>query len=166
MSYNIFIWNKFLKIRSGGVSMKKYIPDRNASGFLRLSVIILAILVVALARFYIPINSVVYAIAVVIVAITLFFVCIYIPMYFRSLRYESDGKSITKYGGVFIKYTKSVEFSSVQYTATVSTPFSKGTGLNFAILFVYGGRLKLSFLSYDDIREILTIAERRYHEIS
>lgn len=146
--------------------MKKYFPDKKASFFLKLSVIIFAVFLVAVARFYIPVDFVVIIIALILLAIALFFDCVYIPLYFRALRYESDGQSITKHGGVILKYSKSVKYSSVQYTVTVSTPFSKHTGLNCAILFVYGGQLRMPFLSFEDYTEILNTAERKHHEIS
>lgn len=138
--------------------MKKFFPDKNASRSLKLLVIIAAVLILAAARFYIPVDKAVIIIGAILLTIVLFFDLIYIPLYFRSLRYESDGKSITRHGGVIMKSSKSVEFSAVQYTAAVSMPFSKHTGFNIAVLFVYGGQLRIPFLSKSDCDEILLLA--------
>ncbi len=138
--------------------MKKFFPDKNASRSLKLIVIIGAILILAAVRLYIPVDKVVIIVGAVLLATVIFCDFIYIPLYFRSLRYESDGKSITRYSGVIMKFSKSVEFSAVQYTAAVSMPFSKHTGFNIAVLFVYGGQLRLPFLSKSDCDEILHLA--------
>ena len=145
--------------------MKKFSPHKNASFYLKLSVIIAAVLIWAVITLYIPYGRVSLIAAIVLALIVVPVDLVYFPLYFRSLYYESDGVSITKHSGVFMKFTKAVEYSAVQYTASVDTPFSEHTGFNFAVLFVYGGQLRLSFLSKEDTAEILSLAaEKGRHE--
>lgn len=138
--------------------MKKYKPDKNALLSVRLIVLALALFITGASKLYIPIDIIVIIIGIAVLTAVIFFDCIYLPLYFSNLHYETDGETITKYSGVIFRTNRTVKFSTVQYTAVVTTPFSKATGLNFAILFVYGGQLRLIFLDHSDCAEIIRLA--------
>lgn len=139
--------------------MKKILPDKNACGYAMLAVVLISAILVFVIRLFVPDYTRVSAIVTIVVAIVLD--CVYIPIYFRNLRYETDGERITKHSGVIFHMSRTAEFSAVRYTTTVTTPFSGYTGLNFAILFMYGGRLRLMFLSRRDMQDIIDLASER-----
>lgn len=136
--------------------MKKIFPDGNAGTFLKIVIFVIVLLIVCAVWLFIPVYAL--WITIILAAVSIILDCIYIPLYFRNLRYEMDGERIIRYSGVFFRSIKTAEFSAVRYTTLLTTPFSKHTGLNFAVLFLYGGRLRLSFLSESDVREIIAIA--------
>lgn len=139
--------------------MKKILPDKNACGYAMLAVVIMASLLIFAVRLFIPDFTRISVIVTVAVAVILD--CVYIPLYFRNLRYETDGERITKYSGVVFHTSRMTEFSAVRYTTAVTTPFSEYTGLNIAVLFMYGGRLRLMFLSKKDMQDVLALATER-----
>lgn len=139
--------------------MKKILPDKNACGYAMLAVVIFASLLIFAVRLFIPDFTRISALIIAAVAVVLD--CVYIPLYFRNLRYETDGDRITKYSGVIFHTSRTAEFSAVRYTSAVTTPFSEHTGLNIAVLFMYGGRLSLLFLSKKDMQDILAFAAER-----
>lgn len=135
--------------------MKNFKPDKNALFSMRMIVLAISLLILGVVRLYIPVNIIVAIAGIAVLAVLIFVDCVYLPLYFAALSYETDGKSISKHSGVVFKTHKSVKFSTIQYTAAVTTPFSKKTGLNFLLFFVYGGHLRLNFLKYDDFSELL-----------
>ncbi len=139
--------------------MKKYLPDKNAKGYMRFAVIAAVFFLVLAVRLFVPDYTRISAVVLAIPAVILDFV--YIPLYFRSLRYEIDGERITKHSGVIFHTSRTAEFSAVRYTTAVTTPFSEHTGLNFAVLFMYGGRFRLMFLNRKDMQDIIDIAAER-----
>lgn len=138
--------------------MKKIKPDKNALLSMRIIVLTISLLIMTAIRLYIPVNIIVAIIGISILTALIFTDCVYLPLYFAALSYETDGKSISKHSGVVFKSHRSIRLSTIQYTAAVTTPFSKRTGLNFLLFFVYGGQLRLNFLKYDDFRELLRLA--------
>lgn len=142
--------------------MKTYRPDKN--GLLTLRVLILAASLVMfwIVKYYIPVDILVFIITIAIVTFDIFTMFIYLPFFFRYLSYTSDGKEITRHSGVFIKTHQTVQYSSVQYTTVITTPFSQYTGLNFIVFFVYGGQMQIMFLDQKDAKEILSHA--RFNE--
>lgn len=135
--------------------MKRFKPDKNALLTLRLLIVFASVLLMVAVRIYIPINVIVGIIAVAVGTADIFLDFIYLPLFFKSLSYESTKDKITRHGGVIFKSHKSVRYATVQYTAVITMPFSQYTGLNFVILFVYGGQLPLLFLKEEDALEIL-----------
>lgn len=144
--------------------MKKFKPDRHAMLTLRILTAVIALLLLGISQLYFPVHIITIIIAAAIITALIFVDFIYLPLYFSSLSYESDGESITRHGGVVFKSHMTVKYSTVQYTAVITTPFSKHTGLNFAVLFVYGGQLRLDFLNYNDCEEILRLAGKSRKE--
>lgn len=141
--------------------MRIYKPDKKGLRLLRVIILLLSVIVIFVARHYIPVNVVVFIIALALATMDIFVLFIYLPMFFASLRYEATGDEIIKYSGVFIKTRQSVRLDTVQYTTVITTPFAQYTGLNFLILFVYGGQLRLLFLRQSDALELMRIAEKK-----
>ncbi|MBR6984449.1 MAG: PH domain-containing protein [Ruminococcus sp.] len=139
--------------------MKKYRPDRNGLITLRIAIFLASLILFAVVRYYIPVDIIVFITTIAIVTADIFFIFIYLPLYFRSLSYSSDGIEITRHSGVIIKKHQTVCYSAVQYITIISTPFSQYTGLNFIVFFVYGGQMQLAFLDQKDAAEILSHAE-------
>lgn len=137
--------------------MKNIKPGKNALLSVRLVVLALALLVSVTVSLYIPVDIVVIITVIAVITIVIFLDVIYLPLYFANLRYVTNEDTITKYSGVIFKTNKTIKFSTVQYTTSITTPFSDITGLNFAILFVYGGQLRLLFLDSHDCSEIIRL---------
>lgn len=135
--------------------MISFKPEKNAITILRILIMVISVILVILIKIYIPFSMAVIISGVAVCMIDIFIIFFYMPMYFSRLSYEMNDEKITKHSGVFLKSHQSVRYSTVQYTAVITTPFSKYTGLNFVILFVYGGSLRLMFLSHDNAMEIL-----------
>lgn len=138
--------------------MIKFKPARNALFSLQLIVLFISLLLLAVARMFIPVDIIVGIIAIAIGTVDIFLDFIYLPLYFASVRCEMTNDKITRHSGVIFKTSQTVRFSTVQYTTLVVTPFSKYTGLNFVIMFVYGGQMLLLFLSAEDAQLVLEYA--------
>lgn len=138
--------------------MKEYSPDKKGLSTLQLLIIMAASLISAAALLFIPILSVSYIVAFSISAIALFLAFIYFPMLFKTIKYLVTDNEIIRTSGVFIKSHQSIRFSAIQYYALISSPFSKHTGMNFIVFFVYGGQQRLIFLNKKDADEILAVS--------
>lgn len=141
--------------------MRIYKPDKKGMRSLRAVFLLLSVILIFVIKHYIPVNMVVFIGALALATVDIFVLFIYLPLYFASLRYEASHEEIIRHGGVFIKTRQSVRFSTVQYTTVITTPFSQYTGLNFLILFVYGGQLRLLFLRQSDVLDILRIIDNK-----
>ena len=117
--------------------MKTYRPDRNGLITLRIAIFAASLILFAVVRYYIPVDIIVFITTIAIVTADIFFVFIYLPLYFRSLSYSSDGNEITRHSGVIIKKHQTVQYSAVQYITIITTPLAQYTGLNFIVFFVY-----------------------------
>ncbi len=137
--------------------MKKFKPDKNALLTMRIIILTISLLLILAVRIYIPITVIVLIIAAAFGTVDIFLIFVYLPLYFSSVCYDMTEDMITRHGGAFVKSHKSVKISKIQYTTVVTTPFSQYTSLNFVILFVYGGQLRMLFLDLDDAMEILKI---------
>jgi len=137
--------------------LRHYKADRKCLFTLRLVIILIAAFISGAAVYIIP-NEIAVKITVLSVCgIALLFMLVYLPLYIASVDYAAGKDEIMRTSGVFIKYRQSVRYSSVQYVSVISSPFPERTGMNFLILFVYGGSMRLSFLEYRDMQEILAL---------
>lgn len=137
--------------------MKRFYPDNNSLTVLRMIIAILILTVIALIKYYIPSSKFVLTAGTILAAIGFIVMFVYLPLYFSSIKYIVNDSEITKSCGVFIKSHQTVKCSSIQYTTVIRTPFSKYTGLNIIIFFVFGGQLRLMFIGYNDMIEILKL---------
>ena len=135
--------------------MKEYFPDTRSLATIKTVIILASIGITSVAMHFVPVRllAVIISAAAIVLGIILSFV--YYPLLFKSMKYIVTDTEIIRSSGVFIKTHQSIRFSAVQYTAAISTPFSKYTGLNFIVFFVYGGQERLLFLKWSDAEEIL-----------
>lgn len=138
--------------------MKHYYPDRHCLSTLRIMITALSVIILAAAKYFIPIDKIVFIATLAVVFIASFEMFVHLPMYFSSISYSATDTEIMKSSGVFFKVHQSVRYSSIQYTTIVSSPFSQYTGFNFIIFFVYGGQLRLLFLKQSDAKEIIKLS--------
>ncbi len=138
--------------------MRHYKPDKNCITTLRIVVAFLTLLLIAIIRYFIPAYIIRLTASVSVVGISLLVMLVYLPLYFSTFSYTVTDKDIIRSSGVFIKHHQSAHFSAIQYSTVISTPFSSYTGLNFLILFLYGGQIRLPFLSRSDLNEILELS--------
>ena len=140
--------------------MKDYYPDKHCLLTLKLLIILAFMIIWFVTGIFIPEK---FSIAVTIIRIAagvIGFIIgfIYYPFFFRTVKYTLSETEIIRTSGVFIKIYQSVQYSSIQYTTIISSPFSKISGFNFVVFFVFGGQLRLLFLARDDAEEIMKLA--------
>lgn len=135
--------------------MKSYTPDKRSLTFLRIGVTVSALALIAAAKIFIKIYALMLTLSIIFAAAALVLMLAYLPMYFSVLSYSATDTEIRKCSGVFFKTVQSIKYSSIQYSTFVTTPFSKHTGLNFIVFYVYGGKFLMLFLKSSDAAEIL-----------
>ncbi len=140
--------------------MKEYYPDKHCLFTLILLILLAVSLIYLAAGIFIPEK---FELAVTIIRTTAIVIgsvigFIYFPLFFRTVKYTLTETEIIRTSGVFIKIFQSVQYSSIQYTTIISSPFSKISGLNFVVFFMFGGQLRLLFLARDDAEEIMKLA--------
>lgn len=138
--------------------MKDYYPDKRSLWAIKLLTIPLVAAIWAAVGLFIPFGIIIKIVRTASAIIGVVFSFIYCPLLFRSLKYTVTDTEVKRSGGVFIKKFQSVRYSSVQYITTARSFLSQYTGLNFIVYFVYGGQLRLLFLSRDDADEIMASA--------
>ena len=87
---------------------------------------------------------------IIFLAAGFFTAIIYLPIYFKNLNYYVSNDRIIKESGFYFKKKQIIRIDKIQFTTSVSTPFSKLTGLNFIVLYAYGGMMTVMFLSDHD----------------
>ncbi|MBR1591946.1 MAG: PH domain-containing protein [Ruminococcus sp.] len=135
--------------------MKKYKPDRKGLLTIRIVSAAASIILAVAAKMYITIEFLFFIVIIFIITTAIFIMFVYFPLYISSLSYETTSTEVIKHSGVLVRTHQSVRFDSIQYTAVINTPLSQYTGFNFIVFFVYGGQLRLDFLSRQDTVEIL-----------
>lgn len=138
--------------------MRHFIPNKNCLMMLRAAVIVADIILLTAVKLFIHVRLVYIIATAAISLLGLLIAFIYLPLYFSSVEYIATNSEIIKKSGVFFKMQQSVQFSSVQYSTLICTPFSRYTGINILIFYVYGGRLRLMFLNKHDACEILSFS--------
>lgn len=138
--------------------MKQYVPDRKCLTTLRIIITAAVLLILAIIRYFIPIEKVVFFSDVFFIIVSCIVMFLYLPKYFASIKYTASETEIIKSSGVFIKIYQSIKYSSIQYTTVINTPLSQYTGFNFIVFFVYGGQQRLLFLKRSDAEEIIRLS--------
>jgi len=138
-------------------TMRHYRPDRAGLSTLRLLILAFTAGIIIAVNYFVPIRFPALVADLCIAGVSLLVTLIYLPLFFSTINYTVSDTEITCSSGVFIKYHQTIKIAAVQYTAVVTTPLSGLTGLNFAVFFVYGGRMQFYFLSKKDISEILAL---------
>ena len=84
-----------------------------------------------------------------------------LPLYFRRLRIYASPAKLTVRTGILFVHEQSIRLDRVQFVQTVTGPFDGILGLNFFVLYVYGGQLTVPFLSRHDRMELAVLLEQR-----
>lgn len=142
--------------------MKSYSPDKRSLTVLRIGATAAALILIAAVGIFIKIRVLRLVLSITFAAIGLIMIFFYLPMYFKRLSYCENGSEIKKTGGVFFKTSRSIKYSSIQYSTVITMPFSSHTGLNFIIFYVYGGKFLMLFLKKEDMQEILNSSGTLY----
>ena len=135
--------------------MKKYQPDRHGLISVRILTTLFSVILSIISNIYVISEFLLFIVIIFIVTISIFVMFVYFPLYFSSLAYETTSTEVIKHSGVIVRSHQAIRFDSIQYTTVVSSPLSQYTGFNFVIFFIYGGQLRLDFLSRQDTIEIL-----------
>ena len=83
-----------------------------------------------------------------------------LPLFFARLHCYASEEKVTVIAGVLFLRQQSIRLDRVQFIQTVTGPFDGNLGLNFIILYVYGGQLTIPFLSKSDRYELVGLLER------
>lgn len=135
--------------------MKYYKPDKTSLVLLKGIILAVAAVLIIAVRVFIKIYVLMIVLSIIFALTAVALAFVYLPLYFSHLSYQANDKEIKKSNGVFFRTHKSIKYSSIQYSSFITMPFSRFTGFNFIIFYVYGGKLLLLFLSKDDAEEIL-----------
>lgn len=138
--------------------MKEFRPDNSSLHTLRLLIIMISAALMILIKIFIKIEILSFILIIASAVIGAAFALFYLPMYFSRLSYLAGDTEIKKESGVFFRKSQSVKYSSIQYSGFITMPFSRTTGFNFIIFYVYGGRQTLLFLKKKDAEEILRLS--------
>lgn len=84
-----------------------------------------------------------------------------LPLFFRKQRCLATPSKITLRAGILFIREQSIRLDRVQFVQTITGPFDGFLGLNFIVLYVYGGQLTLPFLSRRDRNELAALLEQR-----
>lgn len=97
---------------------------------------------------------------IIFAAIYVVFIVIFLPMWYKTIRYIMKDNEIISCSGLISKTYRIMKLSAIQHASRISLPFSKYTCFNFISLNALGGSMLLMFLSAGDCREIMDIFER------
>ena len=92
------------------------------------------------------------------IAVILSFICL--PLFFSRLRCYASSEKLTVIAGILFLRQQSIRLDRVQFIQTITGPFDGIFGLNFIVLYVYGGQLAIPFLNTKDRYELVAILER------
>lgn len=135
--------------------MKHYYADKTCLNILKILILSLTFILLAVIVYFLSFIPIVMILLCIIFFSTGFFTAmIYLPVYFRNLNYFVSDDRIIKESGFYFKKKQIIRINKIQFTTAVSTPFSKLTGLNFIVLYAYGGMMTVMFLSDRDFAEL------------
>ena len=142
--------------------MKEYSADLTAMKLLQIIVCLLTALMIALiAKFLHRWLFVMWSLIILfgVTAVILSFLCM--PLYFSNLKCVVTANQITVRTGMFFRREQSIRLQSVQLVQTITGPLDGIFGLNFIILYVYGGSMMIFFLKKTDRLELAEFLERK-----
>ena len=135
--------------------MKEYYADKACLKIIRLLVMVLTIaLIIAAAYFFIFIPIIMIITCLVFFAAGFFLSFVYLPVYFKKVRYYVSDEKIIKISGFYFTKTQTINLGKIQYTVTLSVPFFRLRCMNFIFLYACGGVMPIMFLNGKDFSEI------------
>ena len=134
--------------------MKHYYADKTCLNILKILILSVTLILLAVTVYFLSfIPIVMILLCIIFLAAGFFTAIIYLPIYFKNLNYYVSNDRIIKESGFYFKKKQIIRIDKIQFTTSVSTPFSKLTGLNFIVLYAYGGMMTVMFLSDHDFAE-------------
>lgn len=134
--------------------MKHYYADKTCLNILKILILSVTFILLAVTVYFLSfIPIVMILVCIIFLAAGFFTAIIYLPIYFKNLNYYVSNDRIIKESGFYFKKKQIIRIDKIQFTTSVSTPFSKLTGLNFIVLYAYGGMMTVMFLSDHDFAE-------------
>ncbi len=135
--------------------MKHYYADKTCLNILKILILSITFILLAVTVYFLSFIPIIMIPLCIIFFGTGFFIAmIYLPVYFRNLNYYVSEDKIIKESGFYFRKKQIIRINKIQFTTAVSTPFSKLTGLNFIVLYAYGGMMTVMFLSDRDFAEL------------
>lgn len=135
--------------------MKEYYADKACLKIIRLFVLVLTFLLILAAAYFFTFIPIIMIITCSVFFLTGFFIVfIYLPVYFKKIKYYVSDEKIIKISGFYFTKTQTISLCKIQYTVTMSAPFFKLCGLNFIFLYACGGVMPIMFLNERDFLEI------------
>lgn len=134
--------------------MKHYYADKTCLNILKILILSVTFILLAVTVYFLSfIPIVMILLCIIFLAAGFFTAIIYLPIYFKNLNYYVSNDRIIKESGFYFKKKQIIRIDKIQFTTSVSTHFSKLTGLNFIVLYAYGGMMTVMFLSDHDFAE-------------
>ena len=131
-----------------------YYADKTCLNILKILILSVTFILLAVTVYFLSfIPIVMILLCIIFLAAGFFTAIIYLPIYFKNLNYYVSNDRIIKESGFYFKKKQIIRIDKIQFTTSVSTPFSKLTGLNFIVLYAYGGMMTVMFLSDHDFAE-------------
>ena len=134
--------------------MNHFYEDKTCINILKILILSVTFILLAVTVYFLSfIPIVMILLCIIFLAAGFFTAIIYLPIYFKNLNYYVSNDRIIKESGFYFKKKQIIRIDKIQFTTSVSTPFSKLTGLNFIVLYAYGGMRTVMFLSDHDFAE-------------
>lgn len=135
--------------------MKHYYADKTCLNILKILILSLTFILLVVTVYFLSfIPIIMIPLCIIFFGAGFFMAMVYLPVYFRNLNYYVSEDKIIKESGFYFRKKQIIRINKIQFTTAVSTPFSKLTGLNFIVLYAYGGMMTVMFLSDRDFAEL------------
>lgn len=151
-----------LQISEEDIILKEYAADLSAMKLLQIAVCLLAAILIAACVWLLSRWTIVMWIVISILIVAAFvFSFLWMPMYFARLECIVTSNQITIRTGILLQREQSIRLQSVQYVQLITGPFDGMLGLNFILLYVYGGSMMIFFLSQQSRKELVDFLQRK-----
>lgn len=135
--------------------MKHYYADKTCLNILKILILSLTFILLVVTVYFLSfIPIIMIPLCIIFFGAGFFMAMVYLPVYFRNLNYYVSEDKIIKESGFYFRKKQIIRINKIQFTTAVSTPFSELTGLNFIVLYAYGGMMTVMFLSDRDFAEL------------
>ena len=141
--------------------VKEYRADRGALHLLQILICLAGAGLCAAATYFLRRwEWIMWSVVGVFAGAALIMSLICLPLFFARLRCYASEEKLTVLAGILFLREQSIRLDRVQFIQTVTGPFDGILGLNFIILYVYGGQLTIPFIKKSDRYELVGLLER------
>ena len=135
--------------------------DWGALHLLQLLICLAALLLCAAATFFLHYwEGIMWAVITVFAGVALVLSLLCLPLFFARMHFYATDEKLTVIAGILFLRAQSIRLDRVQFIQTVTGPFDGALGMNFIILYVYGGQLTVPFLNRTDRIELVHLLEQ------